>query len=376
MLGDKVWEGGYFMSFITDTTLLEQMHISGREIALRKRLFGFTEKDVANLLACREWITVHLDEITEDFYRQQVAEPEISLVIGDRDTLDRLKSSMRHYILDLFQGYYDAEYVNKRLRVGKVHKRIGVTPKLYMSAVRLLMSILDQSLDNMLSSGNCAQCRDTHNSLHKLILFDTQLVFDTYINSMTSEIFAAKREVEEYAESLESRIAERTKELQELSLRDPLTKLLNQRAFYDNLRRELSLAERVKRSVCLAYFDLNGFKAVNDNLGHKIGDAVLETTAVAMSEALRDTDLACRYGGDEFCVIMPNAAISEAENVCKRLTEHFDTKITHGVSMSIGIIQSCPENHLEMNEMVKLADAKMYQAKERSRANPGHHIVC
>lgn len=363
------------MSYITDTSLLEQMHITEREIALRKRLFGFTEKDVANLVACRDWITAHLDEISEDFYRQQVAEPEIALVIGDRDTLERLKASMRHYILDLFQGYYDAEYVNKRLRVGKVHKRIGVTPKLYMSAVRLLMTTLDQCIDKMYSRGDCGQCRDTHDSLHKLILFDTQLVFDTYINSMTSEILAAKREVEEYAEGLETRIAERTEELRELSLRDPLTKLLNQRAFYDNLRRELSIAERIKGSVCLAYFDLNGFKGINDTLGHKAGDTLLEAVAVAMQEALRDTDLACRYGGDEFCAILPGSTLAQAEVVCRRLTECFDQKVTHGVSMSIGIIQSGPERHLDMNEMVKLADAHMYRAKERTRVDPGHHVV-
>lgn len=363
------------MSYTTDTSLLQQMHITEREIALRKRLFGFTENDVANLVACRDWITAHLDKITDEFYRQQVAEPEIALVIGDRDTLERLKGSMRHYILDLFQGYYDAEYVNKRLRVGKVHKRIGVTPKLYMSAVRLLMATLDKHLDRMFVQGNCEQCRDAHDSLHKLILFDTQLVFDTYINSMTAEIINAKREVEEYAESLEARIAERTEELRELSLRDPLTKLLNQRAFYDNLRRELSVAERVKGSVCLAYFDLNGFKGINDNLGHKTGDTLLEAVAAAMTEALRDTDLACRYGGDEFCVILPRSTLAEAEVVCRRLIEDFDAKPNHGVSMSIGIVQSGPVSHMEMNEMVKLADANMYQAKERSRADPGHHIV-
>ena len=364
------------MQLITETSLSEQMHINEHEIVLRKRLFGFTEKDVSNLLSCREWITAHLDEIIDEFYRQQVAEPEIALVIGDHDTLELLRGSMRHYMLDLFQGYYDAEYVNKRLRVGKVHKRIGVTPKLYMSAVWSMMSILDRSLYQMMSiSGNCVQCRDVHESLHKLLLFDTQLVFDTYINSMTAEIIASKREVEKYAESLEERIAERTKQLRELALRDPLTKLFNQRAFYDSLHRELSLAERNNSSVCLVYFDLNCFKKLNDSQGHKAGDALLETVADSMMKALRDTDLACRYGGDEFCVIQPNTVIPQAKSICQRLIEIFDCQITHGVTFSMGITQSGPEKHLEMNEMVKFADAKMYQAKEQSHDEPGHHIL-
>jgi len=363
------------MQLITETRLSEQMHINEHEIALRKRLFGFTEKDVANLVACRDWIASHLDEIIDEFYRQQVAEPEIALVIGDHDTLELLKGSMRQYMLDLFQGYYDAEYVNKRLRVGKVHKRIGVTPKLYMSAVWSMMSILDRSLYEMLAiTGSCAQCRDVHESLHKLLLFDTQWVFDTYINSMTSEISSAKLEVEKYAVSLEERIAERTKQLRELALRDPLTNLLNQRAFYDNLHRELSLAERNNSSVCLVFFDLNCFKKLNDNMGHKTGDALLETVADAMLKALRDTDLACRYGGDEFCVIQPNTVIPQAKSICERLVEVFDCNTTHGITFSMGITQSGPEKHLELNEMVKFADAKMYQAKERAHIEPGHHI--
>ncbi len=365
------------MSSITDTTLLEQMHISNREIALRKRFFGFTEKDVANLVACRDWIAGHIDKIIEEVFHERVAEPEMELVIGDHDTLERLKESTRHYILQLFQGYYDEEYVNKRLRVGKVHKQIGVTPKLYLAAVWSLMSILDRFLDEMISESdnNSVQRQDAHDSLHKLLLFDTQFVFDTYINSMTSEIIATKSEVEEYAKSLEARIAERTEQLRELSLRDPLTNLLNQRAFYDNLHRELSAAERLKSNVCLAYLDLNGFKKVNDSLGHMAGDSILKTVSDALNEVLRDTDLACRYGGDEFCIIMPNTVISQAELVCQRLTENFDHKPTHGVTFSIGIAQSGSEKYMEMDEMVKLADAKMYQAKELSHATPGHHIL-
>lgn len=362
------------MASVTDTHLLEQMHITDREIALRKRLFGFTEKDVSNLVGCREWIAEHIDGIIEEVFRQRLAEPEMELVIGDHDTLERLKEATRRYILELFQGYYDEEYVNKRLRVGKVHKQIGVTPKLYIAAVWSLMSILDLSLYEMLAAQDKGDGRDFHDSLHKLLLFDSHLVFDTYINSMRSEIVAAKLEVEKYAESLEEKISERTMQLRELALHDPLTKLLNQRAFYDNLRRELSRADRNNSSVCLAYLDLNDFKKLNDSLGHKAGDALLETVGLAMKEALRDADTACRYGGDEFCIIMPSTEISQAISTCERLSEYFDRKTTSGTTFSIGIAQSCPEKRVDMDEMVKLADAKMYQAKELSHAEPGHHI--
>lgn len=365
------------MRSVIESSLLEQMQISDREIALRKRLFGFTDQDVTNLVACRELIAAHVEEISEDFYRQQVAEPEIAMVIGDHDTLDRLKGSMRHYILELFQGYYDAEYVNKRLRVGKIHKRIGVTPKLYMSAVWLLMTVLERFIATEQAGGDdSVSVAEVQLSLRKLILFDTQLVFDTYINCMTSEIIAAKREVEEYAESLEQRIAERTRQLNELALRDPLTGLFNQRAFYDNLHRQLAIAERTDGRVCLVYFDLNGFKKLNDSMGHKAGDALLIAVADVMNATLRTSDLACRYGGDEFCIVLPNSTLAEAELLCHRLTGRFDCRDTGGVTFSMGVVQSCRDRRLEMNEMVRLADAKMYQAKELSHAEPGHHIQC
>lgn len=363
------------MQSLITASLLEQMRIDDREITLRKKLFGFTEHDVANLVSCRDWVAEHIEEITETFYQQQVAFPEVATVIGDQDTLRRLKASMRLYVLDLFQGYYDSEYVNRRLRVGKVHKQIGVTPKLYMSAVWSLMHTLDDFICQMLSvPDHCDQCRDIQASLHKLILFDTQLVFDTYINSMTAEIQIAKREVERYAEGLEAIIADRTEQLQIQSTHDSLTKLLNQRAFFEGLRRELSVAERLRSSVCLVYFDLNNFKNLNDSLGHQAGDCLLVVVSDAMRMVLRNTDLAYRYGGDEFCIILPNTSITEAEAFCRRLIESFDGKATLGVTFSIGIAQSGPDKHLEMNEMVKLGDAKMYLAKELSHASPGHHI--
>lgn len=365
------------MRSMIESSLLEQMQFSNREIAVRKRLFGFTDNDVANLTACRELIASHVDEICEEFYRQQVAEPEIAMVIGDHDTLQRLKGSMRHYILELFQGYYDEEYVNKRLRVGKIHKRIGVTPKLYMSAVWLLMNVLEQFIEaEACGVRGDVSCADIRYSLRKLLLFDTQLVFDTYINSMTAEILAAKREVEVYAESLEQRIAERTRQLHEQALRDPLTGLFNQRAFYDNLHRLLAIAERTHGSVCLVYFDLNGFKQLNDSLGHKAGDALLVAVAQAMNASLRASDLACRYGGDEFCIILPNSDLASAEAYCQRLIEEFNRKETGGVTFSMGVVESGGALRLEMNEMVKLADDRMYLAKELSRAEPGHHVQC
>lgn len=362
----------------TDKTLAEQLQITDREIAYRKSLLGITDSDVVLLKSLKNDIINGADEIVDKFYEIQLKTSEISLLIGDAETLERLRASMRRYILELFEGYYDAEYVNKRLRIGKVHKRIGVSPKLYVSAVTLLQFVLDDFIvNNVVDEGSSSDndiCGPQRKAVHKLLMFDMQLVFDTYISSLVTEVVVAKADLEDYASSLEDTIAQRTRQLQELSIRDSLTGLLNQRAFFENLRRELAVAERTQRILSLAYFDLNGFKQLNDSKGHKEGDRLLECVGASISGSIRDVDFGCRYGGDEFCIIMPSANKAQAEEACQRLLNDFDTKETNGISFSIGIVETGPEEFLDSDALVKQADTLMYEAKAKSKTDPGHHI--
>ncbi|MDH5646489.1 MAG: protoglobin domain-containing protein, partial [Candidatus Heimdallarchaeota archaeon] len=115
-----------------DKTLAEQLQITDREISKRKHLLGFTTDDAHVLKDNKPLIDKYIDGIVMKFYEHQTAVPEIALVIGDAETLRRLQSAMRSYILELFEGHYDAGYVNRRLRIGKIHERIGVSPKLYI----------------------------------------------------------------------------------------------------------------------------------------------------------------------------------------------------------------------------------------------------
>ena len=360
---------------LTDQTLAEQLKITDREIEERKALIGFTDDDARFLEACKPMITECIDDITGEFYEKQTEIPEVQLIIGDAETFRRLHGSMKRYILELFDGYYDNEYVNKRLRIGRIHNKIGVSPKLYISAITLLESILKKYiLAKPISDAACEDCMGRHDALHRLFMFDIQFVFDTYIASLVSEVEAAKDQVERYAAGLEETVAERTRQLQELSRRDTLTGLFNQRSFYEQLRRELSVAERNHHPVSLVYFDLNNFKKLNDSQGHMAGDDLLETVGKAVNETIRGIDVACRYGGDEFCIIMPNTAEDQAEEVCKRLIADFDGRPTQGVTFSVGIAQLGPETYSDMNTFVKMADKHMYLAKAKSKKDPGHHV--
>lgn len=353
----------------TGKTLLEQLQITDYEIARRKELLGFGEADVAVLLSCKDLVSEHIDAIVTDFYEKQTAVEEIALLIGDSDTLSRLHSAQRAYVLGLFEGYYDIEYVNNRLRIGMVHKRIGVEPKLYLSAVKILKDGIAAALGEHIEDKE--HLVRVMAALDKLLYFDTTLVFDTYIRSLLAEVELAKNKVQNYAKELEAKVAERTHQLRELSQRDALTGLYNQRSLRDYLRRELLTAGRHKRPFSLAYFDVDDFKQINDTRGHFSGDEILRMVGEAMLHVCREIDFPCRYGGDEFCLALPECSLADAETACRRLIEQFQGRVAD-VTLSIGIVQTGPERFVEPDELLRQADAKMYAAK----AHAGFKICC
>lgn len=358
-----------------EKTLAEQLQVTEREIATRKAMLGFTREDEESLVRLQGLVAANVDEIVKRFYQTQLNYPEISLLIGDADTLQRLKSAMKRYVTELFDGSYGTEYVNKRLRIGKVHKRIGLEPKLYVSAIHLLQSNLETVLmPQILKNEKYGEWEPLYHAVRKLLMFDMQLVFDTYIMSLVAEVEVAKSELEDYASGLEAVVSERTKQLEELSLRDALTGLYNQRAFIEELDRELAVAKRTSTPLCLAYLDLNGFKKLNDLKGHQQGDRLLELVGSSIRSAVREVDIGCRCGGDEFCIIMPRTELVHAHMVCERLISTFEANAGSDVTFSIGVMQTGPDEFLDSESFISAADALMYQAKSKSRKREGHYI--
>jgi diguanylate cyclase (GGDEF)-like protein len=354
----------------TDQTLKEQLRLTEREITRRKEAFSLDEKDIAALVSVKAFMASELEAIIEEFYEHQVAIQEVSQLIGDADTLLRLKRSMKGYIMSLFAGQYDAEYVQGRLRIGMVHKRIGVSPKLYVSAFQKLLSMLRQRLMAQ-AKKDCGTCSHSVSALEKIMMFDLVLVFDTYISSLMTEVSRKNQEIEDYAETLEVEIAKQTRKLSEMASRDGLTGLINQRVFYEKLRYEISRSTRLSQTLSLVYFDLDGFKAVNDIKGHQEGDNILIATASALNAVIRDTDIAARYGGDEFCVILPATGKEETLAMVNRLIASFEEKMAgSAVTLSVGVVTVAPGEGKSADELVKMADGAMYNAKKRK----GHAV--
>jgi diguanylate cyclase (GGDEF)-like protein len=284
-------------------------------------------------------------------------------LIGDTDTLQRLHTALRKYVIDLFSGKYDSEYVNNRLRIGMVHKRIGVEPKLYLSAVMTLKNLIVCILKSNIQKKE--QVEPTLETLDKLLYFDTTLIFDTYIESLIGEIENAKRRTEAYAKSLEKKVTERTQQLEKLAKLDPLTNIYNRRAMQEVLCRELVVAKRRKTKLSFVYFDIDNFKQINDKHGHIKGDEVLKHIGQILLGNLRASDIPCRYGGDEFCFILPDCDIENAKPVCKKIIKSFVKKYPD-FSLSMGITETGKESYIDDDSLIKAADEKMYLAKKES----------
>lgn len=352
----------------TYQTLLEQMRITELEIENRKTLFNITFEDAEVLREIKPQIEVQIDRLVKQFYELQTNVPEIALLIGDADTLGRLRSAQRKYVIDLFSGFYDIEYVNNRLRIGMVHKRIGVDPKLYLSAVQQLKKLL-MDLIAKIHIGQPEKYNTIHSALEKLFMFDISLVFDTYIRSLISEIENSKEKSEDYAIELEKKVKERTEQLEMVSRTDPLTGLLNVRHLNQILTQTLRAAQRRLEPVSVAYLDINDFKHINDKQGHLRGDEILRTVANAINRVSREEDQCFRYGGDEFCIVLPQCTEKQASEIysqrlIKEIQQH-EPELT----ISVGYMQAGPNEYPSADEILHIADKHMYEAKHEYKNN-------
>jgi len=154
--------------------------------------------------------------------------------------------------------------------------------------------------------------------------------------------------------------------LRSLSLIDNLTGLSNKRFFWMQLATEMARTKRTRDSCTLMMIDLDNFKCLNDTFGHLEGDKFLEEFGRIMHNSSRSTDLPCRYGGDEFALIMPATSVTDALKTGERLKNivaDMPQKSNPPISLSIGIAEYTSFSPYSMNEFVRAADMAMYEAK-------------
>nr|WP_224164858.1 GGDEF domain-containing protein [Vibrio penaeicida] len=327
----------------------------------RMRLFRITDEDLDSRKELRGLIERQLDDIVSTFYKNQTAIPEIANLIGDSGTLQRLISAQKRYILELFSKEIDLEYVENRLRIGLVHKRIGVDPKMYLSAITYLKGVLIRTIDVNFSDELYA--KHLGNILLRLIDFDVSLVFDTYIKSMMTELEIERERSDKYVDDLETLVIERTRSLEKITRLDPLTNLLNKRSLDIKANKSFEIAKLKNEPISLIYIDINDFKSFNDSHGHEEGDAILVLVSDCIRSVSRNVDCCFRVGGDEFVVVMPGCTQESAKcNYIPRLEKEIAAS-REDVTLSIGIAQSGPEDYLPFKSTLHRADKDMYLQK-------------
>lgn len=159
--------------------------------------------------------------------------------------------------------------------------------------------------------------------------------------------------------------------LGDLALRDALTGAFNRRYLEETLGREVARSLREKSALAVVMMDLDHFKQLNDTMGHATGDVVLKALVKKLTERFRTGDIICRFGGEEFVVIMPGAsalvARGKADQVRREIHE-LSGLVRHQrvISVSMGIA-AVPENGVDPRSLIRAADLALYEAKRRGR---------
>jgi diguanylate cyclase (GGDEF)-like protein len=181
-----------------------------------------------------------------------------------------------------------------------------------------------------------------------------------------------RRDAEQIDNQTDMLLASETR-LREQSVRDHLTGLFNRRYLEETLEREIDRMTRETRPLGLIMLDIDHFKDFNDSLGHAAGDALLQSLGGLLLDSVRGSDVACRCGGEEFVLVLPDVSaavtMERAERLCadiERLRVEYGGEQLGTITMSVGVA-AFPEHGATGDDVMKAADTAMYEAKARGR---------
>lgn len=185
-------------------SMLGLMHIDAAEYSKRKRFIAFSEADVSLLRELAPLVEAHADDIVDRFYENIQRYPELLEIIQRAgSSIERLKKTQRRYLIELFEGEYGEAYVERRLKIGMIHNKIGLTPRWYIGSyslyTRLLVSLLFRRYWY-----NPSKVRRAILAINKILTFDSELAIDTYIQGLIDDL----KSVSMSRDSIESRVSQ------------------------------------------------------------------------------------------------------------------------------------------------------------------------
>lgn len=304
-------------------------------------------------------IQPNIDGIMDEFYAALVHNDEFLRTVKAHSGRSRLKMTQRNYLLTLGYEFDKPHYFEDRLKVGAVHRMVGVSLVLYQSFYCYLQTILINNIPDELRSDP-----EAFSQLVQFIIRITSLDLALAIDSYHLDTVAR----------LESSIREQhgTEQRLRRSLRtDSLTGLFSRRYALGLLRNLITNQAAPAGNVCVVMADVDRFKQINDSHGHLVGDNVLRGIAKRMSHCCRSKDIVGRFGGEEFIMVLDDTAIEEALCLANRIRTNvkkspiqYDGR-EYSVTLSLGVASLNEDDTPE--SLTARADNALYFAKRDGR---------
>ena len=252
-------------------------------------------------------------------------------------------------------------------------------PKLLNENINQAKEIV--SLDNVTFNEIIKSVSENYSDLASI--FDIELenpILLDFIAEQAKEVMILRnlnqiKETESLQKAAE-KLQSKTEELEEMNRRDSLTNLFNRRHFDENIKSEFNNATKYNWPLGIIFIDIDFFKKINDTLGHDAGDYVLTKVAEVLIDCTRESDIVCRYGGEEFTIILPGTSVEGVTVTCERIINTFRNKaiklkynkIVH-ITVSAGayVYDGTATDVKDWSELVKLADQAVYQSKNQGR---------
>lgn len=344
----------------------QQMKTAGRivlddhpELLAQIQMIHLSSKDLELIASFRPVIESQIERITASFYESILHVESLRQRVTQFTSLERLRQTMSRHLVEMFAGYIDSAFIEKRLRIANVHQQIGLPPKWYMGSFQNLLNTLLAIIYEKAETG--WEQEGLRAAVTKLLCFEQQIVLEAY----------------EERSRLEDQKAKALMEYQ--ALHDELTGLPNRRMFQQALSSAIESYQETHESFAVFLLDIDRFKMINDSLGHTYGDRFLQEVSRRIHSSTKDLPVTiARLGGDEFTLILEKASTESAEALAHRLVKAIEVpyRLNHHdyyVSASIGIAMY-PFHGENGEQLLKNADTAMYEVKKNGKN--GYQFFC
>jgi diguanylate cyclase (GGDEF)-like protein len=161
---------------------------------------------------------------------------------------------------------------------------------------------------------------------------------------------------------------------QHCAITDLLTGLYNKAYFAEAIKTEIARGKRNQKPLSLVLFDFDNFKELNDTKGHVEGDRILKEIGIILKDQIRSMDIPCRYGGEEFTIILPETSQDDAFAIAERLRATVEEKFNKLTTISLGVV-TCMNSSIDADSMIKQADTALYKAKSLGKNKTVNFVI-